>query len=382
MKLSVLLENRLKNTKMIITNKPEIVQYKQINLNKTKYCVCKTLGPALMLARLFGVFPVSWRHTTEKCVYEKSLTWLIYTGFVIIFQIFVTYSNVNYSNLLNATLLVIIDNLTNLYYSHYVVLITLLGFFKFTAYITTLNTLASTLKDGVLCQSAMRRVVLLQYAIFASLALVATFQIILYIWLNNSTSYEANFSIMNILYRMFMNFSFGLYAVVFTIFGLLIGSLACFEKYTLNCLKYVPVHPLRDIDDSNNSSDFMGIIHYKLCTENHFITSQMLDLKPADVVENLRIYHEEFSLCIYSWNKSMDLLFLTHTVMELAVLIVDWYAVIAYLVYSFKAPIAATMNILNLFYVVSHTYGLFLFLKNCQALKNIVSIFIFPHCNF
>ncbi|XP_072383919.1 uncharacterized protein [Diabrotica undecimpunctata] len=156
-------------------------------------------------------------------------------------------------------------------------------------------------------------------------------------------------------------------------FGFLIATLACFEKFTVSCLKYIPVHPMKDIDDSNNISDFMGVIHYKICRENHPATDDLLEMKPAEIIEYLRIYHEELSMCIYSWNKSMDPYFLIHTVIELGMLIIHWYAVIAYMVYSFKDPQAHTIHLINWAYVIFHTYSLFLFLKNAQQLKNMVN---------
>jgi hypothetical protein len=152
-----------------------------------------------------------------------------------------------------------------------------------------------------------------------------------------------------------------------------IGILACFEKLTISCLKYTPVHPMKGINETNNTRDFFGLVTYKLCKEEHPCTGKLAKLPQAEVVEFLRILHEDISLVIYEINDCMNPQFLCHTVVELTVLIVQWYAVIVYMAFTFKAPLASSIHVVNCFFVIMHTLGIFLFLKNAQQLKNMVS---------
>ncbi|CAG9862538.1 unnamed protein product [Phyllotreta striolata] len=171
---------------------------------------------------------------------------------------------------------------------------------------------------------------------------------------------------------MFANFTFGLYSAVFVIVAVLMGCLGCFEKFALNSLRFVPIHPLKEIDETNNLRDLMGLMQYELCSEKHLIRDDLATQKASRTVEILRINHEEICVSIYDFNKCLDITFLFNTIVELGILIVDWYAVIAYLVYSFQEDEAFGLNILNIFFVLFHTYALFLFLKTFQQLKNMI----------
>lgn len=71
-------------------------------------------------------------------------------------------------------------------------------------------------------------------------------------------------------------------------------------------------------------------------------------------------------------NESLNPQFLAHVVVELSVLILNWYAVIMYMAYVFSNPIARTLHFLNLFFVIVHTLGLLVFLKQAQQLQNLV----------
>ncbi|XP_057662191.1 uncharacterized protein LOC130897380 [Diorhabda carinulata] len=346
--------------------------YKE-HINEGKMCICKTLSPVFTFLKLFGYFPIRWKHEKHICVYEKSPYWLIYTAFIFGLQIYLVFTNINYKDIVNtSSLLLLLNNLTNAIYGHYIIIVTAILFVKYPSYIEALNKLIATIIPKLFCQSAMKRVHLLQYVKLISLLLVILFQIATYIWFIYYGKFDDNLNASNVIYRLLSNLPFVFYCLLFTIFGMIIAILVCFEKFTIGCLKYVPVHPMKDIDTSSNSADFMGVVHYELCTENHPGIPQVMDRRPAEIVEYLRIYHEEISLCIYDWNKCMDPYFILHTIVELGVLIIHWYAVIAYMVYSFKDARAPTIHFLNCVFAISHTCGLYLFLKNAQYMKNTI----------
>lgn len=357
-------------TKKIAPASPE----KDVDDSDTRLCLCTTLSPLLRISRLLGLFPISWTHENNKCVYKKSLFWVFYTFFVICLYTYQIGTSVDFLHLVKKkSLLILLNDITEAIYGVYILILTLACFARHPQWIRALNELLPILKHDLLCQSAMKVVVRVQYGLIVIVILVSFLEIGVLLWLQFSDAYQSNFHINIFINRTIQNISFAFYALFFAIISTLIGILACFERLTIKALKHVPVHPMKGIDETNNKRDFGGIISYKLCKGEHYCTPKMNKLSPPDLVEYLRILHEEISLCIYRFNDCMNPQFLVHTGVELTVLIIHWYAVIAYMVYNFKSPLAKTIHVMNCSFVIQHTIGLFMFLRNAQHLKNMVS---------
>ncbi|KAJ8971917.1 hypothetical protein NQ314_000489, partial [Rhamnusium bicolor] len=335
-------------------------------------CLCKTLSPVLQLSRFLGLFPITWIHKDDKCVFKKSLLWSIYTLMITCLYIYQVGSSVDFLNMTKKkSLLILLNNVTNAIYGIYVIILTLISFIGQSKWIKTLNELLPILKNGLFCRSSMKTVIFVQYGFITLLVIVIILEASFLSWLHLSENYHT-LGIDIYVNRILQIVQFVFYVLVFTIISMIIGILACFEKLTISALRYVPVHPMKGIDETNNERDFLGIIHYQLCKGEHPCSTKLLKLSCAELVEHLRILHEDISICIYKFNSCLNPQFLFHTVVELAVLIIHWYAVIAYIAYNFKNPYAPTIHVLNCLFVVLHTIGVFLFLKNAQHLKNMV----------
>ncbi|KAJ8922408.1 hypothetical protein NQ315_004354 [Exocentrus adspersus] len=314
-------------------------------------CLCKCFNPGLTVCRLLGLFPATWTHENGSCLYKKSLLWTLYTFFVTSLYIIQICTSVDFIHLVEEkSLLLLLNNITEAIYGVYIVV----------------------LVYGLFCQPARRVVLRLQYAFIAVTIAAALLEISVLVWLDFSEDYNFDFHAKIFINRTMQSLSFVFYMLFFSIISVAIALLACFEKLTIKALKYVSVHPMKGIDETNNVRNFFGIIQYKLCTSEHYCTPKMNKLSSPELIEHLRILHEEISLCIYKINDCMNPQFLVHTGVELTVLIIHWYAVIAYLVYNFKSPFAKTLHVMNCSFVIQHTVGLFLFLKNAQHLKNMI----------
>lgn len=338
-------------------------------------CLCRTLKPILVTIRFFGLFPISWEHSSDnRCLYKKSLPWMVYTFLLTCFYIFIVASSVDLNKIANSKcLILILNDITNGIYGLYIIVLTVVSYFRFPKWIDALTQLSKSLQDGLYCYSAKRISMLTQYANIALLFFNILVHISMLMWLNISKNYEISFSYIDFVYRCLQNITYGFQAQ-FTAFVIVMsGTLACFEKLAKSILQYTPLHPSRNIDDSNSTTDFLGVVNYKLCKGLHISQKNSLNSASAANIEYLRILHEDLSLCIYMFNDSMNPQFLLHTVVELVVLIIHWYAVVAYLVYTFKDPAAKAIHVTNCYYVFVHCSGLFLFLKNAQLLKNLVS---------
>lgn len=347
---------------------------KNVDGTDTRLCLCTTLSPVLRISRLLGLFPISWTHENNKCVYKKSLFWVLYTFFIICLYTYQIGTSVDFVHLVKKkSLLILLNDITEAIYGIYILILTLANFTRHPRWIKALNELLPILKHDLLCQSAMKVAIRVQYGLITTAILVSLFETGVLFWLHLSDAYLSNFNMNIFINRGMQNISFAFYMLFFAVISVLVGVLACFEKLTIKALKHVPVHPMKGIDETNNERDFCGIIKYKLCNGEHYCTPKMDKLSSPDLVEYLRILHEEISLCIYRFNDCMNPQFLVHTGVELTVLIIHWYAVIAYMVYNFKSPFAKTIHVMNCTFVIQHTIGLFMFLKNAQHLKNMVS---------
>jgi hypothetical protein len=342
-------------------------------IKKDSICICKMLTPILYLSRMVGFVPLTWDHKDGKCTFRRSASWICVSLVVISLLSFQIANSIDFLHLTKTkSLPILLNNITDAIYGVYIIILTALNLYRFPRWIKTLNKFSAVLKEGIFCQSSMKVVLKIEYYILAVFLFALLIQVSLLTFLHFSQTYETDFDYNFFINKVLQNVSFVFYSIFLTMISVFIGILACFEKLTISCLKYTPVHPMKGINETNNTRDFFGLVTYKLCGE-HPCTGKLAKLPQAEVVEFLRILHEDISLVIYEINDCMNPQFLCHTVVELTVLIVQWYAVIVYMAFTFKAPLASSIHVVNCFFVIMHTLGIFLFLKNAQQLKNMVS---------
>lgn len=337
-------------------------------------CLCKTFKPMLFSVRLLGLFPITWEHTGGRCVYRKSAFWMIYSFAITCLYIYIVATSIDIDKLANSKCLIIILNeITNGIYGCYIVLLTVIAYIRFPRWISALTQLSKILQDGLYCQSAMRISIRTQYAYIVLFSLNVLVHLGLLIWLHMSPYYQITFNYIEFIYRLLRDISYGFQAQFTGFVIVMSGILACFEKLTKALLQYTPLHPDNSLDYSNANTDFVGLVTFNLCKGSHQTTKNTHFFTPAESTEYLRIKHEDVSLCIYTFNDAMNPQFLLHTVVELVILIIHWYATVAYFVYTFKDPAAMAIHLTNCYYIFMHSTGVFLFLKSAQLLKNLVS---------
>lgn len=342
---------------------------------KPNLCLCKTFTPMLVFVRFLGLFPITWEHVDDVCTYRRSALWMIYTFGITCIYILIVAASVDFDKIVNTKCLIIILNeITNGIYGCYIVILTVIAYIRFPRWISALTQLSKLLQDGLYCQSAMRVSIRTQYAYIALFSLNALVHVGLLIWLHFSPYYQITFNNIDFIYRILRDISYGFQAQFTGFVIVMSGILACFEKLTKSLLQYNPLNPGNNLDYSNATTDFVGVVSFRLCKSSHQIPKNTHFFTPAENTEYLRIKHEDVCLCIYTFNDAMNPQFLLHTVVELVILIIHWYAGVAYLVYPFKDPAAIAIHITNCYYIFMHSAGVFLFLKNAQLLKNLVSV--------
>lgn len=342
-------------------------------------CFCHALSPILFTCKLFGFFPISWENQRGQCVYKKSYLWLSYSGVICtlyVVQLFSFHDLLHFDK--SKQLPELLSVINDIMYLVFVAILTLLNVARFPRFVKTLNKLIPIIKEaGLGCPSALAssRRVEYGYLILFFGELFVEYGVL--IWLHYSERYQTNFDYNIFLNTGIQNIPFVFYMLFFCMCSAFISILACFEKLIIHALKFTPVHPLNDIDETNNKRDFIGLIKYQVCKQEHKCFGKMLQLTQPELIEYLRSLHEDISLAMYDINSCLNPQLLFHTVVELTVLIIHWYEVIIYTSYEFASPYASTINFLNWVFVIAHTAGLFLFLKSAQELKNMVSIIFF-----
>ncbi|KAG5886578.1 hypothetical protein JTB14_011290 [Gonioctena quinquepunctata] len=110
---------------------------------------------------------------------------MIYTFGTACFFAYVAIFNIDYINLIKPkSLLPILEDVTNAFYTFYMIIATLLILMRAKKVAETLNQFTTVFKDGVFCSSAKRIAVLTQYGILATLLGTILLQGAIVYWLH------------------------------------------------------------------------------------------------------------------------------------------------------------------------------------------------------
>lgn len=229
----------------------------------------------------------------------------------------------------------------------------------------SLNQIAPIIKSGLMCDSAAKIIVGLEF-MFTGLIIINLFiQFASLCYLNASEIYITNWNIDRFVVRLVSNIPFMFYLKFCTISALYIAFFGCFEKVVIKTLGFQPVHPLKDVHETNNRMVLFGCIKYNICNEEH-------DIGPL-TVEKLRCLHELICVSIRKTNNALNPQLLLLLTMELAVLVIHWYSVIIYLKYNNISSLTNTINLFNWIFILTHSIGIFLFLRSGQQVMSLVS---------
>lgn len=345
------------------------------SMNEEKRCFCNSVSPILVTCKLFGFFPVTWGHENGQCTYKVSYAWLAYSGVLFVIYAVQLFFSTNLLTFSKAKPLPeLLTDINDIMYLIFVAFLTILNAARFPRFVKTYNKLVPILTEaGLACQSSLTalRKVEFGYLILFVGEIFVEYAVLIY--LHYSDKYTTDFSFSIFFNTGIQTIPFVFYLLFFSGCSTFIAILGCFEKLIIDAIKFTPVHPLNDIDETNNRRDFIGLIKYEVCKQEHKCFGKMLVLSQPELIEYLRGLHEDVSLAMYDINDCLNPQLLFHTIVELTVLIVHWYEVIIYTSYTFSTPFASTINCLNWVFVIAHTIGLFLFMKSAQELKNMVS---------
>lgn len=350
------------------------IKHADTKFEERKPCPCKIMEHILYTSRLFGIVPVTWNHIQDACTYQLSYKWLVYSLCLLIAVLtqLVLFADSNkFTNVKYIT--VLLNNILDVMYLALVIILALCNVFRCKSFVKYLNQASKVMNEVDLCRSGSTLTVFIGWCTVGGCVGWMFLQTAVLGFLSLSENYSTSNTISFAITKLIQNYT-AIYTVfIVCIMNTIITTLACFEKLTRSCLKYTPVHPLKSIVETNNIRDFLGIVKYEICKEDHPIPTKLYKLPPAEIVEYLRRLHEDVCLIAYQYNGCLNPQLLCGIVIALIVLIVQMYSVIVHLGFEASTRETNMVFVLNCMTILIHAVGLFIIFKSTQQYKNMVN---------
>ncbi|KAK9880881.1 hypothetical protein WA026_013209 [Henosepilachna vigintioctopunctata] len=341
--------------------------------SKQKICLCRSIVLMNTVSAIFGMNSLSSKHVDGMCYFQVSKIRLCWSGFIAIALIFKVYYFSEYEIFTNTLdLPVLLNAITDTVCDSLLMLGLFFNIWKAKQWMKVMNDISKISKYGVLCRSALLTVRNLTWAFTGFIFSMLIFNSAILAYLHFSETYENELQISFIMRKILQNGVLYYYVVVFATIALQMGLLTCFEKISQHALNYTEIYPMHKISESNNQQDIFIFFTYNVCNSKHVSNPELQKLPNAEIIEHFRILHEEISEIMYELNNCFNPSLLSNVVIEIIMLVVNWYSVIIKIVYDFHFFGANTIFLLNILFAVSHTIGLFVFLRNAQKLSNMV----------
>lgn len=357
-----------------------VIRNTEAKSSSFKPCPCKVMEHILYISRIFGIVPLTWRHMHDNCTFKLSYLWLMYSICLLIAvatQLAVFTKVSKFTNIKFIT--VLLNNIVDVMYLVLIIVLIICNILRSKNFVKYFNQVSKVIKEVNMCRSVGNLTIFVGWSTVGSCIGWIVLQTAVLCYLHFSDSYTTTENIISFFLSKFVQSYTAIYAIfIACIMNTIIGTLACFEKLIRSCLKYTPVHPLKTIVETNNIRDFLGVIKYELCKENHPIPIKMSKFSAAELVEYLRRLHEDICLVVYEYNNCLNPQLLCGIVTALIVLIVQLYSVIVHLGFEIATQETSMVFILNCMSVFIHSIGLFIIFKNIQQYKNMVSFRL--HC--
>ncbi|KAL3275943.1 hypothetical protein HHI36_020677 [Cryptolaemus montrouzieri] len=341
--------------------------------NARKICFCRSIATLLWVGKLFGTMPITWKHEGGACVYRKSNIWICWT-ITQCFLFLITFSWITDFQAFSQiyVLPILLNGITDMIYYIYVVLVISVFGSRAKKFVKVLNCMSRFAKYGFLCEYAIETVSYLNFAFIGFFSLVEFLNGCLLAYMQYSKSFVNNLSVSGFITKISQNSVLAFYVVGCTSTSIFIALFTCFEKFSLKVLQYKELTPIKIINPYENSHDIFMFFKYKVCKSNHPCIPELYTLSKEEILEYLRILHEDIGEILETWNEYLNPFLLIHFVLETIALIIVWYSIVMNLAYKFEDPETEIVFINNLVFAVSHSLGILIMLKNAQKLKNVV----------
>lgn len=351
----------------------------QTERNKNpKFCLCDSLKITLYICRIFGLCPISWKHIEGKCVFSISKIWILYSLLLAGIEIFHFINNaltmkisfVNDRKLIIEYISIINDNISTIT----IVLMMLLNIFRVKKLVKMYNKCSSLSKRDLLCESNLRINKMVHMIFVVAFTILYIVQYVAIFMLNMMDNFDTNWTHTRLLMPIVQNTPLLFSVLVGITCAIFTTMLTCYEKIMMLHLKFTPVHPMPDFDETCQSSTILGVYTYKKCKNCHKLPND-ITLNKLQVVEYLKWLHEKIRDCVELANVVFSPHMLVYMTFEIIALVLHWYTVIVYFTTTVPEPTESTVNFFNWLFVTVHSTALFIFLDKAQNVETAVSQF-------
>lgn len=342
-----------------------------------KSCLCKSVQSTIILCRLFGLCPITWKHVDSICFYRRSIFWMIYSlicFILLIYYLIITLPTKCEHTTFNSKIM--LEYISAVNHNISTIFIASMIFFnvvKAQKIAQVFNSCSELKRNDLICKVTLKVHKVFHIGVLMLFSGLYLMQYAAIIILNIMDSFDTNWSSKRLLQPFLHNtpLLFGFF--VATICVIIQGMLTCYEKVMMINLNFIPVHPAPNFDETCEHRSLFFFYKYERCKDCHKVQLPYLD--QLDKVHALKKLHEKIMDCVSVVNSAFSPQLVIFMALEILALVVHWYLVILYFTIKEKSPEQSTINFFNWLFVLVQTWSLFLFLKQADLMESYVSIF-------
>lgn len=365
-----------------------------------KKCLCEMLLVTLWLSRLFGIAPIDWRHPKNQqfiredgqCEFFVSPWWTAYSITLLVGYNFLFIHSYDFTEEVEWS--EILRSVNSWSYYIFASILSIIGILKARALCTSLNDVATYLRQGLLCAHAkltIHRTSRIGFILIMLQILVQYGALVFMAWNDN---FDSHLSFSELIDKIVHNVPFMFYYLFSTIFSVFVGLFMCFDTTMLQTLNYDAIKTQLkttgewhldsssdDDDDSDGGRRFsVSTMKIERCKGRHLnvLKISILPTSVMDDLDMLRRLHESIRQSMIRTNGAFNPQVAIHLFIELTVLVMHLYSVILYSNVPNKSTDIFTIYCIDWLFVIVHTSGLLIFLLSCQGIRASVRSYNWP----
>lgn len=337
-------------------------------------CLCKSVRTILILCRLFGLCPVSWKHVNECCFFSYSVFWIIYSSCLAIFFIYYLSQTVVTQFKYSVDRVVVTEYVSAIngnILSLFITAMIVLNIIRVKKIAAILNKSAELSNYDLLCPSNLKVLKLYQFLLLLSFNIMYVVQYVAIFTLNIMADYDTNWTHERLLLPVLQDTTMLFSIFVGLICHIISTLLTCYEKIMMISLEFVPFHPMPNFDETRENRTLLHFYKYQRCKGCHLKKTTINN--PLQRVEILKQLYKKTRDCVAAANEAFNPQLVAYMILEILSLVLQWFLVITFFTIEHPTPKQYTINFFNWMFVGIHMLNLYMFLFRADQVEQCVS---------
>lgn len=342
-----------------------------------RLCFCRSVHFTLFICKIFGCFPISWKHSENKCVFYVSKFWtgysvvlLVVDGCLLPLYVQKISKPFQYDRKL---LIRYISDMNDNAATLMITVIIIINLYKSKQFAKMMNMMSSLTKYDLMCLPSLKVLRSLTIIFCVNFIILYVGQYSTILFLNLMDNFETNWTYERLLMPIIQNTPLLFTSIVGCKCSIIIVLLTCYERLMMHYLKFTPIHPYAGFDETNERRTISFLITFQRCKNSHKAINHTLD--KLEIVEYLKYVYGRITECIDLANNAFSPQLLIYITYEIVLLVFHWYAIIIFFTNENPSPSDSTINAFNWLFVITHTIILMVFLEKSQEVETMVIIF-------